>query len=318
MVATAYVTNTDSDDISVVDLKRRKETNRIRIGGSPRGSVRFDPKHEFGYVSNCAGNTISVLDLRQKKEIDRIQVGLAPRGLTLSANGRLAYVSNSGDSSLSVVDLKQRREVRRIAMKENPRHMVLVAKANRLLVTQWGADSLALIDLGAGPDLPEVLSSTKLGKGARPYSVAATKDGKIALVANTQADYVSIVDVKSGGEKRRVQVGHGGRAAVFTPDSKYAFVSVENSNELVVIRMSNFRVVKRVEVGPSPRGVAVSPSLMEVYSVAFTRTISVGFGNKARNSMTIVDATDPEEARVNGHVPVGLGPCSVSVWDDDK
>ncbi|MFN9184822.1 MAG: YncE family protein, partial [Planctomycetota bacterium] len=38
----AYVTNTDSDDISVVDLDLLKEVDRISIGGSPRGAVKFD------------------------------------------------------------------------------------------------------------------------------------------------------------------------------------------------------------------------------------------------------------------------------------
>jgi YVTN family beta-propeller protein len=315
MIARAYITNTDSDDISVVDLHSRHEITRISIGGSPRGSVRFDPQRNFGYVSNCAGNTISVLDLNRNREVAKILVGLAPRGLTLSPDGRHAFVSNSGDNSLSVVDLAERREVRRLAMGENPRHMAVLPKVNRLLVTQWGSDSVANIDLAGGAVTASSLASTPVGEGSRPYSVVATADGATAYVANTQADHLSVLDVATGLEKARIRIGFGGRAAVLTPDERYAFVSVENSNELVVVETATESVVKRLEVGPSPRGVALSRSRMEVYSSAFSRSTSVAFGDIARNTLTVVDVKDPLGASVAGHIRVGLGPCSVSVLE---
>lgn len=315
MAAKAYVTNTDSDDISVVDLDSHQEKTRISIGGSPRGSVRFDPQRNFGYVSNCAGNTISVLDLNRDREIAKIKVGLAPRGLILSPDGRNAFVSNSGDNSLSVVDLLERREIRRIAMGENPRHMAVLPKINRLLVTQWGSDAIANIDINNGNEAPIHLTSVPVGKGARPYSVAAISDGTTAFVANTQANYLSVLDVAKGREKARIPVGFGGRAAVFSPDEKYGFASVENSNELVVFDTSEHSVVKRLEVGPSPRGVALSKSKMEVFTSNFTRSVSPTFGEKARNSLTRINVVNPSKASVVGHIKVGLGPCSVAVLE---
>ena len=315
MAAVAYVTNTDSDDISVVDIADRQEQTRVSIGGSPRGSVRFDPQHNFGYVSNCAGNTVSVLDLNRNREVARIQVGLAPRGLALSADGRYGFVSNSGDNSLSIIDLLERKEVRRLAMGENPRHMAILPEINRLLVAQWASDTIANFDLASGTETPTPLSSTSVGEGSRPYSLAATGDGATAFVANTQADYLSVLDVAESREKDRIAIGFGSRALVLSEDEKYAFVSVENSNELVVIDMSTNAVVKRLEVGPSPRGVALSRSRMEVLSASFTRSISVAFGDEARNTLTVVKVEDPSNAAVVAHIKVGLGPCSVSVLE---
>jgi YVTN family beta-propeller protein len=310
----AYVTNTDSDDISVVDLGARKEVDRFAIGGSPRGSVRFDPQRNFGYVSNCAGNTISVIDLNRNREVARITVGMAPRGLTISPDGSHAFVSNSGDNSLSVVDLAERKEIRRIAMGENPRHMAVLPKANRLLVTQWGSDSLANLDLSAGTTVLRPLASVPVGTGARPYSLTAKGDGSTAYVANTQADYISVVDVASGRESARIKVGFGGRAIVLSADERYAFASLENSNEVVVIDTKSNQVIHRVEVGPSPRGVALSKQRSEVTSAGFTRTKSM-FGDEARNSLSVIDVRDPLKATVVAHIKVGLGPCSVSILE---
>jgi YVTN family beta-propeller protein len=307
----AYVTNTDSDDISVVDLDERREISRLSIGGSPRGSVRFDPEKNFGYVSNCAGNTISVIDLHRNREVAKITVGLAPRGLTLSPDGRHAFVSNSGENTLSVVDLVERRELRKYAMGENPRHMAFLPQTNRLLVTQWGSDTVASFDLAGGPQAMSSLPSVPVGSGARPYSLTATRDGRTAYVANTQADYLSVVDVATGTERARVEVGFGGRAAAFSPDERYVFLSLENSNEVVVIDAATNAVVKRVSVGPSPRGIAISLARMELYSSDFTR--SGGGGAAARNALSVVDVRDPLNATLVTHIKVGLGPCSVSV-----
>ena len=315
MSARAFVTNTDSDDISVVDLTSRKEQARMAVGGSPRGSVRFDPQRNFGYVSNCAGNSVSVVDLNRNREIARISVGLAPRGLTLSSDGRYGFVSNSGENNLSVIDLADRKEVHRLAMGENPRHMTISAKTNQLLVTQWGSDTVARLDLRAGLRTPSPLQSVPVGEGARPYSLAATSDGTIAYVANTQAAYVSVLDVAEGREKTRIVVGHGGRAVVLSKDERHAFVSVENSNELIVIDTSDSRVVRRLEVGPSPRGLALSSTRAEIYSSNFTRSTSAAFGETARNTLTVVDVQDPASAEVKAHIRVGLGPCSVSVLE---
>ncbi|OAU15787.1 YncE family protein [Lacticaseibacillus rhamnosus] len=43
----AYVTNTDSNDISVVDLQTSSEINRIAIGDSPRGAMAIDKKGDW-------------------------------------------------------------------------------------------------------------------------------------------------------------------------------------------------------------------------------------------------------------------------------
>ncbi|AQZ47685.1 40-residue YVTN family beta-propeller repeat [Paenibacillus larvae subsp. larvae] len=49
----AYVTNTDSNDISVISLSNQTEIGRIPVGGSPRGGMAIDAKGIYGYVDFC-------------------------------------------------------------------------------------------------------------------------------------------------------------------------------------------------------------------------------------------------------------------------
>lgn len=303
-----YVTNTDSNDISVVDNAQRIEVKRIPVGESPRGAVKFDPRGKFGYVSNCAGNTISVIDLDANTEVAKIEVGLAPRGIALSADGSVAYVSNSGSNDLSVVDLKTRKEIERIAMGGNPRHMGIIDD-NLLLVSEWGADSIAVMDISNKKSLLSK-QTIPLGRDSRPYSLNIAKKSRLAIVANTQSDNISIIDLRSLTETDRIKVGYGGRAVAISGDEKFAFVTVENSNEVVVVDLSKRSAVHRTDVGPSPRGIAIDVNRSEIYSSSFTRSESkVG----SRNSISVVDIKNPLKAKYSGEIIVGLGPCSVAL-----
>ena len=304
-----FTTNTDSDDISVVDVIRRNEITRIPVGGSPRGSVKFDPDKKFGYVSNCAGNSISVLDLNSYKEVAKIKTGIAPRGLSISSDGNFAFVSNSGSNNVSIIDLKKRKEINQISMGANPRHMFVLSRLNKVLISEWGSDSIGVIDLIGKSMKAKSTKSIPVGKDSRPYSINVTSDEKTAYVANTQASYISIIDIDKNLEKERIEVGYGGRAIVLDEKSGYAYATIENSNQVAIIDLNKNEVVNRIEVGPNPRGIAIDFDLQEIYSSSFTRSGSMF----KRNSITVVDIKNPLKAKVIDEIVVGLGPCSVSV-----
>jgi YVTN family beta-propeller protein len=307
-----YSTNTDSDDISVADPATRKEIIRIPVGGSPRGAVKFDKTKTFGYVSNCAGNTVSVIDLCRNREVARITVGLAPRGLALSEDGRHLFVSNSGSNTLSVVDLVHRQQIAEVAMGANPRHMATVPGGHLLLVAVWGSDSVAILQ-HVDDNKIHIAKSVCVGENARPYSLAVTKKGDRAYVANTQANYMSVIDVPEAREIARVTVGEGGRAIAFLPDEKHAVISVENANKLAVVDLADNKVVHEIPVGASPRGVVVDPASKQAYVAAFKRSTS---DVSTQNALNVVDLSGGvRESRYVTDIRVGLGPCSVSILD---
>jgi len=306
-----YSTNTDSDDVSVVDTQKREEIARIPVGGSPRGAVKFDKIQKFGYVSNCAGNTISVIDLYTNRELTKITVGLAPRGLAISEDSKHAFVSNSGSNTLSVIDLVKRTSITEIAMGKNPRHMAILPKRDIVLVCEWGSDCVSILDYSDGINTISMSNTIYVGPNARPYSLNVNSTGNKAYVANTQADYMSILNIEEAKEENRVNVGYGGRAIVLSPDEKYAFISVENTNEIATVNLSSNQVVNKVKVGPCPRGIALDKINNILYIAPFPRSTSIA--TDSRNSLSVLDASNPEETKDIGDIKVGLGPCSVSV-----
>lgn len=331
-----FTTNTDADTISVVDLDAGRELSQILVGGSPRGSVRLANAQGLGYVSNCAGNTISVIDLNTLSEIRRITVGLAPRGLVLSPNGRLAFVSNSGEDNVSIVDLVSEQELRKITVGRNPRHSGITVDGGKVFVSVWGENKVVAIEspvlqiLGSDPNPPDpvvlgdqirqaviTVSEAVIGPEARPYSLCVHPGGKWVLVANTQAEFITVLDQQGLAIHKSVPVGHGSRAIVPDPDGKRVYVTVENHNEVAVVSLETFEVMERIPVGPGPRGIAINELTRTLFTSNFSRGIAVldiDFApvppEDLNNTISVVDL---QTRKTVDNIPVGQGPCSVAV-----
>src|SRR5262249_26227628 len=70
---TAFVTCTDTSNVSIIDLVTRKVMT-IPTGARPQGIV-FSPDFRRAYVANSDGHSITVIDAEQKKLIGEIPVG---------------------------------------------------------------------------------------------------------------------------------------------------------------------------------------------------------------------------------------------------
>lgn len=330
-------TDTDSGTISVVERMDQGVyvlRSRIPIGNAPRGAVKFTGDGR-GFVSNCGGDTISEIDVITGREVTRIQVGVAPRGIGLVQGDRFALVSNSGSNTVSVVDLCHRKELSQVAVGRDPRHMAVSKDGKRAYVAIWGSDYISKLDTRAlvDPTVADVhVSAAKVCEvarlpvrvGAHPYSVALAPSGELLLVANTQSQYLSVFSTKTDALSGEVDLGHkGARAVAFMPDGKTAFVSVEDTAEVIALDVASMSIVRRIDVGPGPRGIALSPDGWTIYASAFARqdpTASVQRGAAfLPNSITVVDLS---AARPGGlgvaplrwaDIPVGMGPCSVSI-----
>lgn len=318
-----FSTDTDSGTITVFDMANTREPiSRIQIGNGPRGAVRFT-KDGRGFVTNHAGNTLSEIDAFSLRETARIVVGIAPIGLAIVQGDRFAIVSNAGDNTISVVDLDARLEKFVFPVGREPRHPDTTPDGKYAFVPLSGGDSVAKIDLSSLSDSTEnfqsikVVGRTFLGTGTMPYSAAVSPDGKRVVAANNQVDFVSIIDVASAKVERTVNVGNkGARGTAFTPDSSIAFVSIEDTSEIVVIDLAAGQVVQRLPSGPGPRGLLYDQATMTVFGSCFSRTgAGIGMIPNSVAALT-VGPTPMNVARPPiTSLSVGAGPCSLALFE---
>ena len=104
----AYVTNTGSNTVSVIDVLSLRKVKDINVGGEPTG-VAANPSRNEVYAVNAATATVSVIDTRRNEVVETIAVGKRPYFIDVSSSATLAAVANSGDDSVSIIDLEHRK-----------------------------------------------------------------------------------------------------------------------------------------------------------------------------------------------------------------
>jgi len=326
-----FSTDTDSGTVTIVerDGVAFRHVATVGVGNAPRGAVKFTADGR-GFVSNCGGDTISEIDAFTGRETGRIRVGPAPRGIGILPGDRYALVSSSGENFVSIVDLGQRAEIGRVAVGRDPRHMAVRKDGTAAYVAVWGAHYVAHIDTAGlvgereKPDLSSVreIARIEIGDEAHPYSLTLAPDGDTAYVANTQATYVSVIDLKEDWVADRIELGSkGARAVAFSPDGDTAYVAIEDTSEVVAIDTASREIRTRWPVGPGPRGIALDPTGVSLFASVFARQEARPAAGRTfqPNTLTVIDLASAAKGRAPGYeeIPVGKGPCSVAVLSLD-
>ena len=101
-----YVCNYGDATVSVIDLGRRLEVLRIRVGQLPT-SLSIAQNSHYLYVVNSLSDDLSIIDLNTHREVARPQVSVSPVAVSSirEPNGReLVYVGNQ-DGSLQIYEI---------------------------------------------------------------------------------------------------------------------------------------------------------------------------------------------------------------------
>jgi DNA-binding beta-propeller fold protein YncE len=326
MAMTILSTDTDDGTVSVVQAARAQDykcVGSIQVGNAPRGSVKFT-KSGRGFVSNCGGDTISEIDVEKHLEVRRISVGPAPRGIGIIPDDRLALVSISGADEIAVVDLTTNKKVEAIAVGRDPRHMAVSGDGKHAWVAIWGDHEVAKLDIsalhagrrGGG----SVVATVSVGEGAHPYSVALNERRREVYVANTQAPYMSVIDMKTNREEARIELpSKGGRAVAVRPDGELAYISVEDISRVVAVDLEHREAIDEIPVGPGPRGIALHNSTIIASAFARTTAMTVEKFSFGANTLTVVELDEGgrrlAEPAPYAEVAVGAGPCSVAIYE---
>lgn len=106
----AYVANTDSNSISVIDLNTHEVMATINVGERP-GKVKINPVTGWIYVSNVGrlspnnDGSISIIDPATHTVFETLNVKGSPLGIGFSSDGLYAYVCTLGNDEVHVVEL---------------------------------------------------------------------------------------------------------------------------------------------------------------------------------------------------------------------
>ncbi|MFT3856624.1 MAG: YncE family protein [Aquabacterium sp.] len=169
------------------------------------------------------------------------------------------FALNSQDATISVIDPVTFAEIRRIPTGKEPHHLYLTPDERSLMVANALADSMTLVD-------PRTGSVQGVVRGiSDPYQLRFSPDMKWFVTAANRLDHVDIYQAiaRKGGINLRLvkRVATGKTPSHITIDSRSttAYVSMQDSDELVSIDLATQQQRWKVPVGKMPADVFLSP-----------------------------------------------------------
>jgi YVTN family beta-propeller protein len=171
--STAFVTNSGSNTVSVVDLRLWKVVQTIEVGGGPV-SVAFTPDGHTAYVSNFQSSTISVIDaLTRSVTAPPISLNTKPGSIRVSPDGSAVYVGSPTGHAIYVIDTRTNQlSGERIALETGPSGMAVTPDGRKLLVSSWGEGGRVL----AVNTATRAVEANSIQVGVEPGAIAITPD----------------------------------------------------------------------------------------------------------------------------------------------
>ena len=261
-----------------------------------------------------------------------------------AAAGNPIFVLNSLDATVSVIDPVTWAETRRIPTGKEPHHLYLTPDEKSVIVANALSYSLTFID-------PKTAELQRTVRGILdPYQLRFSPDMKWLLTAANRLNHVDIYrwDGKEMALAKRVATGKTPSHIWIDTKSTTAFVTMQDSNELVAIDIATQAIKWRTPTGQMPADVFGSPDDrhllvgltgsdgVEVYDVTgkeprLVKTIKTGAGahafraagdrrhvfvsNRVANTISRIDV---QALEVNSVLPAPGGPDCMEVSADGK
>lgn len=181
--------------------------------------------------------------------------------------------------------------VETIKVDPDPGHAVLSPDGKSLYVTSRATDRISVISTKTGK------VKRRIDVGARPNSLSVGPAGAALYVATAGGGTVRVINPESGAHSD-IRIGGRVSSASPTPDGKYLWVALSETDSIAKVDLSSRSVAKRLRVGDGPTSVRVTPD--GKYAMSANRlddTISVIDTKRNRVVKTIKVGDSPRGAR---------------------
>jgi YVTN family beta-propeller protein len=173
----AFVANIGSGSVTAIDLKTMSRLANIKTGDGAEG-IAVAPDGSEVWITNRAANTVSIINAKELKVIATLDSRDFPIRAKFTPDKKFALVSNARSGEVAVFDVVARKEISRIKMEPS-----VVNDADRRLF------------------------GNQFGNSPTPIGILVLPSGTHAYIANSNADLVTIVDLKEWKIVDRIRTG---------------------------------------------------------------------------------------------------------------
>lgn len=270
-----YIPNSQSNDVTVIDVANNKQVTIIPVGKSPLG-VAVSPDGTRVYVANQSSDNISVINTVTNKVVSVITLppGSGPSGIVVSPDGNLVYVANYGRQSISIINTATNAITGSIQLSGAfPYEIALSRDGSRLYSPNHsinGTNNISIINTATNAVI------FTMAVGDQPFNACVSPDGLLLYVANTNSGNVIVINTETNKIVSTMITGLGPWRVTTNPDGSRLYVSNSNSGTVSVINTADNSILTTINVGGQPYGESfnLDGSLLYVVS-ANTNLMSV-------------------------------------------
>ena len=245
-------------ELQWVDPRTYAITHRMKIGPKPN-QLACTPDGKWIYVP-CNDGMYWVIDGHEKKLVTKIRTGGRPHNTQASRDGKLMYLSPMGSpKKVTIVDVQAGHKViGTIPFANVVRPPALSADGRRLYQQIDGLIGFQAADTNTRKAMATVrhLIPTEFrAKGSRCHGLAIRPDQTEIWSCNVEPQLVHVHDLTADDFAEITAIPMIGRVywLCFTPDSKFAYISVRGKRKVCVVDTRTKKVITHIEVGDTPK-----------------------------------------------------------------
>ncbi|MEU1851104.1 IPT/TIG domain-containing protein [Streptomyces sp. NPDC019990] len=256
----AYVTNSGSDALSVIDTAVDAVVATIGVGAGPWAAA-VTPDGRYLYVTLPGSGTVAVVSTATDTLVGTVGGLSAPRGLAVTPDGARVYVANSAADTVSVISTATNTVTGTITVGNGPQAVTVRPDGLRAYVSNHTGGTVSVIDTAGN-----TVVATLTGFNA-PLGVAATPDGARVYVANSGARKVSVIGTATSTVTDTITVASNPSYLTASPDGTLVYASMTGAGSLTVINPSSNSISETLPGFAGPHEVATTPDGGYLYVV---------------------------------------------------
>ena len=293
-----YVTNSQGDDITVIDLASRKATDDIRVGHDVHGLCAPADGHRL-FTTIESEKNLKIIDTATDEIAATVALTGTPNQCASTPDGHYVDVPIRDGNSVDILDTAQKKVVKVLPV-HVPHNGYDANDNQRIFVSSMGDHEIDLIDL----QKMDYAAKIPVGGIPRPYVVS--NDEKVIYSALTDFHGFVIASIPERKVIERVALPPAPPAAcvlephtpthglALTPDGRELWVTSLGDSGVYVYDVATKKISSEIPTGKCPNWITVTPD---------GRYIAVS--NSDSDDCSIIDETTRREV---ARVKVGKSP----------
>ena len=229
----AYVANSDSDNVTVLDVATASVVRTVPVGGGPL-ELAVDRTRGRVYVLNRDDRTVSVIDGASNTVVGTVPVGNLPITVAVDLGSGRVAVANSLDDTVTIIDGVSASVVATLPVGDAPNVVAIDRLSGRAVVTNQIGSTVTVLDVRSAT----VVATIPVG--TFPSSVVVDETAGRAFVGHLSSTDVTVIDVSAAaivttvpiaGTVADLEVIPGGGAVVVLGTSELAVVEAATATK---------------------------------------------------------------------------------------